>query len=122
MEVEKFNGKALAGKTFVNVFDKNNDFSKFNVGSLYKINGNLRLPFKASNPSQFDYGKYLRNFDTFSILYTAAEDCELVPSELPLRWMFMQKLNNVRNRIISTHAKYLKSPNLEILGGNCIWR
>lgn len=117
MEVEKFNGKALAGKTFVNVFDKNNDFSKFNVGSMYKINGSLRLPFKASNPSQFDYGKYLRNFDTFSILYAAAEDCELVPSELPLRWMFMQKLNNVRNRIISTHAKYLKSPNLEILGG-----
>ena len=29
----------------------------------------------------------------------------------------MQGLNNIRNRIIDTHALYLKSPNLEILGG-----
>lgn len=117
MAVEKVNGKDLSGKTFVNITDKNNNFPNFNVGSMYKINGNLRLPFRASNPSQFDYGKYLRNFDTFTILYAAAGDCEILPSKLPLKWEFMQKLNNVRNRIISTHAKYLKSPNLEILGG-----
>ena len=33
------------------------------------------------------------------------------------RWKFLQKLNNVRDNIIEEHSKYLKSPNLEILGG-----
>ena len=117
MAVEKVNGKDFEGKTFVNISDENNDFSMFNVGNIYKINGNLRLPFRASNPSQFDYGKYLRNFDVFTIVYAETSDCEYIKTELPLKWRFMQKLNNVRNRILKTHSKYLKSPNLEILGG-----
>ena len=117
MEVEKVNGGDLSAVTFVNITDENNDFSMFNVGNVYKIKGNLRLPFKASNPSQFDYGKYLRNFDVFTIVYADTAGCEYLPSELPLRWKFMQKLNNLRNRILKTHSKYLKSPNLEILGG-----
>ena len=117
MAVESVNGENFEGKTFVNISDENNDFSMFNVGNIYKIKGNLRLPFRASNPSQFDYGKYLRNFDVFTIVYAETSDCEYIPSELPLKWRFMQKLNNVRNRILKTHANYLKSPNLEILGG-----
>jgi competence protein ComEC len=86
-----------------------------NIGDSYEIKGYLKTPFKASNPSQFDYGKYLRNFDTFTVFYAT----EITPLSKPLtpKWKFLQGLNNLRNRIIATHAQYLKSPNLEILGG-----
>ena len=89
----------------------------FNIGDTYQISGKLRAPFKASNPSQFDYGKYLQNFDTFTVFYADKNDCNLVQKKLTPKWMFLQWINNVRNEIIQTHSKYLKSPNLEILGG-----
>ena len=34
-----------------------------------------------------------------------------------VKWKFLYNLNNLRNSILKTHSKYLKSPNLEILGG-----
>ena len=77
----------------------------------------MNEPFKATNPSQFDYGKYLRNFDTFTVIYAKDKDCTKINEELPLKWRFMQRLNDVRNDIIKVHSQYLKSPNLEILGG-----
>lgn len=117
MQVENIDGKELNAKTFVNITDDNGDFSMFNIGNKYKIKGGLRTPFKAGNPSQFDYGKYLRNFNTFTVVYAEKQNCVYIKSDLPVKWKFMQELNNVRNRIIKVHSKYLKSPNLEILGG-----
>ncbi len=117
MHVYSINGENIDAKTIVNVADASNDFSNLNIGNEYNIKGKLRLPFKASNPSQFDYGKYLRNFKTYSIVYADNADCIKIDSKLPIKWKFLQDLNNVRNRIISTHAMYLKSPGLEILGG-----
>ena len=107
----------LQAKTLVSLNLQNEDDLKLNVGNVYKISGNLRKPFDCTNPSQFDYGKYLRNFDTYTVLYADSTDCSLVEEPLPLKWQFLQSLNNLRNRIISTHSKYLQSPNLEILGG-----
>lgn len=116
-EVSSVNNEKVSAKTFVTVSDKNGGFEMLNIGNEYKIKGKLRAPFKASNPSQFDYGKYLRNFDTFTVFYAQKSDCVKVEKKLPKRWMFMQNLNDVRSEIISVHSKYLKSPNLEILGG-----
>ena len=117
LAVEDIDGEKYKSKTYVTISSKDGDFSMFNIGNKYKIKGKLRTPFKASNPSQFDYGRYLRNFDTFTVLYADKTDCKIISSELPMKWKFMQGLNNVRNRIIKVHSKYLKSPNLEILGG-----
>lgn len=116
-ETDEVDGIALKAKTLVNLTAENNDFSNLNIGNTYKIEGKLRMPFKASNPSQFDYGKYLRNFNTYTVFYADNSQCKLVDSKLTPKWKFLQGLNNVRNRIISTHSLYLKSPNLEILGG-----
>ncbi len=88
---------------------------EFDIGNTYIFEGKLRAPFEVSNPSQFDYGKYLRNFDTFSLFYS--DKFEPLESKLSLKWKFLQKLNNTRNDILETHSKYLKSPNLELLGG-----
>ena len=115
--VSDFNGEKLGGKTLVTVSDEAGNFEDFNIGDTYKISGKLRTPFRASNPSQFDYGKYLRNFSTYTVFYAEKADCVQVIEKLSPKWKFLQELNNVRNRIIKTHSRYLKSPNLEILGG-----
>ena len=107
-----YNGKnqKIKAKILVSIQAEN-----LNIGDFYQFKGKLRTPFEATNPSQFDYGKYLKNFDTFTLFhgdkYTKLKD------DLSFRWRFLQKLSNIRNDIIKTHAKYLKSPNLELLGG-----
>ena len=116
-ETDDVDGKPIKAKTLVHITAENNDFSNLNIGNSYKINGKLRTPFKASNPSQFDYGKYLRNFKAYTVFYADNAQCELINSKLTPKWKFLQELNNMRNRIIATHSMYLKSPNLEILGG-----
>lgn len=118
-EVRSLNDKTLKAKTFVNVMDygSDNDFSMFKVGQIYKISGKLREPIKATNPSQFDYGNYLRNFGVFTVLYAEKAECVAIDSELPTEWKFLRGLNAFRNSILDVHSKYLKSPNLEILGG-----
>jgi len=116
-EVEQFGDDKVKGKTLVSLGSADGDFSNLNVGNTYKISGKLRTPFSAGNPSQFDYGKYLRNFKTYTVFYADNSDCVQVERKLSGKWKFLQGLNDVRNNIIATHAKYLKSPNLEILGG-----
>ncbi len=117
VDVSKVGEDDVLGKTLVQVQNESGDFSKLKIGNTYNIRGNLRTPFKAGNPSQFDYGKYLRNFNAYSVMYADYDDCSGLDGKLPFKWKFVQELNNVRSRIVNTHAKYLKSPNSEILGG-----
>lgn len=114
-----YNGKVehVKAKTFVSVFSLNKKEINLDIGDTYKLEGKLRPPFKVSNPSQFDYGKYLQNFGVFTLFYAKSTDCVRQKASLSLKWKFLQGLNNVRNNILQTHSKYLKSPNLEILGG-----
>lgn len=105
------------GKTFVTVSSKENDFSNLKIGNYYKIKGKLRTPFEAVNPSQFDYGNYLKNFGTFTVFYADNSDVVILDKTPSFKWKFLQELNNIRYRILDTHKKYLKSPNIEILGG-----
>ena len=99
---------------------------KFNIYDSYKIRGRLSVPFKAGNPSQFDYGNYLRNFDTYAVFYGhnpySMKDSDIPCFEkLPDNKMFLekilQKINNYRESILNVHSAYLSSPNIEILGG-----
>ena len=103
-----------------------NSNEKFNIYDSYKIRGRLSTPFKAGNPSQFDYGNYLRNFDTYAVFYGrnpySMRDLDIPCYEkLPFNNTFLekelQKINNYREKILNIHSHYLKSPNLEILGG-----
>lgn len=112
-KVKKINNELTSGKTLVTY--SGNGIEKLQIGDEYELSGKLQTPFKAGNPSQFDYGKYLRNFDTFSVFY--AKSANNLNSKLTPKWKFLQSLNKVRDRIVTVHAQYLKSPNLEILGG-----
>lgn len=109
--------KNIKAKTLVTVYSRYKNHTKFNIGDTYALQGKLRTPFEVSNPSQFDYGRYLKNFGTFTVFYANEKDCKIQDTKLSPKWRFLQNLNNIRNDIIQTHAKYLKSPNLELLGG-----
>jgi len=109
--------KAVEAKTYTTVYSDKGNLSKFNIGDTYSFKGKLSTPFKVGNPYQFDYGNYLRNFNTFTLFYAQEKDCTKQSEKLNPKWTFLQAINNVRNDIIKTHAKCLKSPNLELLGG-----
>ncbi|MBR1776264.1 DNA internalization-related competence protein ComEC/Rec2 [bacterium] len=103
-----------------------NTDKKLKIYDSYKIRGRLSVPFKAGNPSQFDYGSYLRNYDTYAVFYGknpySMKDLnipcfEIINVTKSNRELILQKINNYREDVIKIHSKYLNSPNLEILGG-----
>jgi len=106
-----------SNKTFVSIKYNENIDNKPIIGNYYSISGKLVKPFESTNPSQFSYRKYLRNFNTYTCFYAKSNDYFLISKELSLKWKLIQKLNNSRNSVLEAHSKYLKSPNLEILGG-----
>lgn len=113
-EVDKVKDKDVSAKTFVTITKST---KSVNIGDKLIIKGRLRRPFYSTNPSQFDYSAYLRNFNTFTTMYADGEGISILNHNPSFRWRFLQTLNNTRNRVLKVHSKYLKSPNLEILGG-----
>lgn len=117
MQVDEIDSESVDAKTFVTVTDLGNSFDKFNIGDRVSILGKLRKPFYSTNPSQFDYSSYLKNFNVFTTMYSTGDNVKFLNDRKSLKWKFLQTLNNTRHRILAIHSKYLKSPNLEILGG-----
>lgn len=116
LKVNKIDSQNISGKTLVMMPEVKN--TAFNIGDIIEISGSLRIPFKSTNPSQFDYGSYLKNFNIYSVLYVNDEDTyKIISEKQPAKWKFMNRLNKMRTDILKVHSKYLKSPNLEILGG-----
>lgn len=115
-QVDKIKDKQILGKTFVTVSDIPTD-TPLNIGEKLTLKGKIRRPFNSTNPSQFDYSAYLRNFNTFTTTYANYSDVKIEKDSPSLKWRFLQYLNNTRNRVLKVHSHYLKSPNLEILGG-----
>ena len=127
-----FEANKIEYDNIVKTFDKEkvlvtlNSNEKFNIYDSYKIRGRLSAPFSSGNPSQFDYSNYLRNYNTYVVFYgrnpysmreldiPCYEKLELNKTKTET---ILQSINNYRERIISIHSEYLKSPNLEILGG-----
>lgn len=106
----------------------NNYIPKY--GDKIKLTGTMTTPTEATNPSQFDYRKFLNNKGILKTFY--AKECEFIHSpniaelknkktlKSKLNYLgicFTRYMNNLRDKVIQTHGKYLKSPNLEILGG-----
>ncbi len=115
-QVDKIKDKQILGKTFVTISDIPAD-APLNIGEKLTLKGKIRRPFNSTNPSQFDYSAYLRNFNTFTTTYANYSDVKIEKDSPSLKWRFLQYLNNTRNRVLKVHSHYLKSPNLEILGG-----
>ncbi len=116
-KTDKVFDKSISAKTLVTISDADRLSTGLNIGEKVTLKGKLRRPFHATNPSQFDYSAYLRNFNVFTVVYALSDDIQILNNNLSLRWRFLKGLNSIRNRILDVHSKYLKSPNLEILGG-----
>ena len=115
-----FNNKKLENlkaRSIVTIYGQKENFSKIKIGDKVELYGFLTIPPEAQNPSQFDYRNYLKNHRTFTVFYVKDGSWSIIsPPEGP-GWKFLQKLNNKRMDILNIHKKYLKSPNLEVLGG-----
>ncbi len=110
----------LNSKTYVTI---NNTLHSPNlkIGNTVEINGKLRKPSTATNPSQFDYRAYLSHKNTFTTFYGENDCFETIQSKESAKekvfWNLVQTLDKTRENILLKHKKYIKSPNYEILGG-----
>lgn len=111
----------LDSKSYVTINSDKINTSDLTIGNEIKISGKLRKPFGATNPSQFDYAHYLATKNTFSTFYAENTSYELLKSpefsEQEAPWYILQKIDLLRDNIIAKHSEYVKSPNLEVLGG-----
>lgn len=107
----------LKAQSIVTVYGQKDNFSKIKIGDKIKLQGFLTLPPESQNPSQFDYRNYLKNHKTFTVFYVKDGNWSIISGPESFGWKFLQKLNNKRMEILNIHKKYLKSPNLEVLGG-----
>lgn len=113
-EDEVFNN--LNAKTLITINDSQEKIQKIEIGDTIKMKGRLKAPIKATNPSQFDYAKYLQVKDTFSLLYVN-DDWEVLSHATDFKGKLLRKLNDTRNNILSIHKQNIDSPMIEILGG-----
>ena len=108
--------KNLNAKTLVTINDSQDKIQKIKIGDTLKMKGRLKAPIKATNPSQFDYAKYLQVRDTFSLLYVE-NNWEILSQATDFNGKLIRKLNDTRNNILSIHRQNIESPMIEILGG-----
>ncbi len=118
--MDGFNSRVL-----VNINNLDGQFKDIRIGDTVSMTGDLRKPIKATNPSQFDYADYLKNLNVFSMLYIADDDYSVIHTP-KFRWgasaknnwyAILRALDVKREKIIEKHAKYIKPPRLEVLGG-----
>lgn len=117
MDIGSVNSEKSKGKILVWINDNQRRFEDYKIGDIYTLKGSLRLPSVATNPAQFDYAKFLRNHKIHSIIYSKPENSHKLGVNSTLKWKFLRNLNNLRHKIITVHSEFLKSPNLQILGG-----
>lgn len=109
--------KNINARTMVTIWGTQDELSKIKIADELELQGKLRKPIRATNPSQFDYANYLKNHKTFSTFYVENDGWKVLVAEKTLWQNFLQRLSNKRSDILTLHSKHLKSPNLEILGG-----
>ena len=103
-------------KILVTINDFSNKLSNIKIGDTIQLYGRLKIPGYAQNPSQFDYSRYLRYKKTFCLFY-AEDNWSITERASDLKGKTLSRLNDTRDRILKIHAKNLKSPMIEILGG-----
>ena len=99
MQVEMCADNEVDAKTFVTITGSDPIIKSLNIGDKVRIKGKLRKPFSSTNPSQFDYSAYLKNFNVFTVVYASSDNIQVLNSEIGYKWKFLQGLNNTRNRI-----------------------
>ncbi len=113
---DEVNKNNINAKTLVTVKDNQDKINKIQIGDTLFLNGKLKEPIPAKNPSQFDYAKYLQLKNTFSLLYVK-DNWKILNSAQDTKGKILRKLNNKRNNILAIHKQNIQSPMIEVLGG-----
>ncbi len=116
VSTEDETNKNITSKTLVTINDETKDLREIKIGDTIKLEGKLKLPNIAQNPSQFDYARYLQLKKTFSLLYVN-ENWKIQNRANDILGKLIRKLNDTRTNIIKIHGQNIKSPMLEVLGG-----
>lgn len=109
--------KSVDGKIIVTLFNSSDAYKNIEIGDYITTKGNLSLPNRASNPSEFCYASYLKHQNVFSRLFVNDGNYNITAKSKRDLYGFLANLTRIRNKIIDKHAKYIKSPELELLGG-----
>ncbi len=114
----------LNSKVLVSYIDENDNKNTITIGDYIEVEGRLSPPKEAKNPHQFNYRRYLLNNDCINVLYAEPESIKKIKepsfniSNINDSWYFILKEFEItRQKVIDRHAKYIKHPELEILGG-----
>ncbi len=111
------NWEPARAKTIVYIYDKHRKFDKIKTGDLLELKGSVNPPYKATNPGEFNYGKYLNRKGIFTMTYVRYDNYKLIGNSGFSAEFFLDKLNRLRSKILDVHRKHLDSPKLELLGG-----
>ena len=107
------NEKIIKGKTQVYLgYDIQEKVSRGDNLRLYSF---VTVPKNFSNPGEFDYGKYLSNYNIFTLSFVnKMEKLETQSKFIP---QILKYIDKIREKIITEHEKYLTQAQTEILGG-----
>ncbi|MDD3237737.1 MAG: DNA internalization-related competence protein ComEC/Rec2 [Candidatus Gastranaerophilales bacterium] len=109
--------QATKAKTIVTIYDSPQKLNTLKIGDTIEVKGKLIKPQPAGNPYQFDYAKYLKNVNTYTLFIAQENSFKTIKTADTPYWKFLQNLNEKRSKIITIHKNYIKSPNIELLGG-----
>ena len=87
-------------KALVTINDTKENYSKIKIGDTLELSGRLTKPSSAQNPFQFDYAKYLRSNNTFTVFYATPENWEIKSHADTFGWKLLSKLNSERTKIL----------------------
>ncbi len=110
---------------------KNNEekIDNLKYGDYVSLSGILSTPKISSNPSEFNYQKFLNNKGILKTFYVKSENFKFIYSpdfktinkkDNKIEYFnlcLIRKMHDIRDEVILKHSKYIKSPMLEILGG-----
>ncbi|OLA94779.1 MAG: hypothetical protein BHW64_02215 [Candidatus Melainabacteria bacterium LEY3_CP_29_8] len=106
-----------SNKTFVNLNENKDCYKDLKIGDRLVLIGNFDIPFDSVNPSQFSYRDYLKTKGVFTVFYVKSGNFRKLDSSNEFKWLFMKRINDIRDNIIYKHSKYIGKHKLELLGG-----
>lgn len=104
-------------KTIVYIYDKYRKFDEIKIGDIIELTGSVNPPYKATNPGEFDYRKYLAQKGVFTMTFVRYDNYEIKGNSGINTEFFLRKLNSLRKNILDEHRNNLESPKIELLGG-----
>ena len=84
-------------------------------GDNLSLYAKVTIPPEPKNDGEFDYGKYLANENIYTVSFV--QDMKFLNTQPSFIMKFLRRIDNLREKVISAHSKYLSEEKTQILGG-----